>query len=157
MLFSYDLVNAVELSLLFKWSLNKTIYGNKQFLIEDIYKNPFVVYYIQEYILKHDERKKSFSKICENFVNKVVFDFIESSELISPTNKKKFKDVFSKKYMKLYKDIIKTHIMPAKLTRSKRKRLQSESIDSSVNNKAVYSKKQVEFSAKNKLRNSKKS
>ena len=51
MLFSYDLVNAVELALLFKWSLNKTIYDNKQFLIEDIYKNPFVVYYIQEYIL----------------------------------------------------------------------------------------------------------
>ena len=61
MLFSYDLVNAVELALLFKWSLNKTIYDNKQFLIEDIYKNSFVVYYIQEYILKHDERKKSFN------------------------------------------------------------------------------------------------
>ena len=123
MLFSYDLVNAVELSLLFKWSLNKTIYDNKQFLIEDIYKNPFVVYYIQEYILKHDERKKSFSEICNNFVNKVVFDFIEWFELISPTNKKEFKDVFSKKYMKLFKDIIKTHVMPAKPTRSKRKRL----------------------------------
>ena len=150
MLFSYDLVNAVELSLLFKWSLNKTIYDNKQFLIEGIYKNPFVVYYIQEYILKHDERKKSFSEICNNFVNKVVFDFIESAELISPTNKKEFKDVFSKEYMKLFKDIIKTHIMPAQPTRSKRKRLQSESINSSVNNKAVYSRKQVKFSTKNK-------
>ena len=150
MLFSYDLVNTVELSLLFKWSLNKTIYDNKQFLIEDIYKNPFVVYYIQEYILKHDERKKSFSEICNNFVNKVVLDFIESAELISPTNKKEFKDVFSKEYMKLFKDIIKTHIMPAQPIRSKRKILQSESINSSLNNKAVYSRKQVKFSAKNK-------
>ena len=41
-----------------------------------------------------------------------MFDFIESSELISPTNKNEFKDVFSKEYMKLFKDIIKTHIMP---------------------------------------------
>jgi hypothetical protein len=62
MLFSYDLVKAVERALIFKWNLNKIIYDNKEFLIEKIYKNSFILYYIQEYTLKHDQRKKILQK-----------------------------------------------------------------------------------------------
>jgi hypothetical protein len=68
-----------------------------------------------------------------------VFEFIESSALLSPTNQKEFKEVFSKEYMKLFKDIIKTHTTPVIPIRPKTKRSQSTSVNSLTKDEAAYS------------------
>ena len=36
------------------------------------------------------------TEICKKFVNKMVFEFIESFALISPKNQKEFNEMFSK-------------------------------------------------------------
>jgi hypothetical protein len=94
-----------------------------------------------------DDSKNKDLIICRNFVNKVVFEFIESSALISPTNQKEFKEVFSKEYMKSFKDIIKPHTTPIKPIRSKRKRSQSTSVNSLAKDEAAYSISQYGASA----------
>ena len=66
--------------------------------------------------------------------------------MMLPTNQKEFKEVFSKEYMKLFKDIIKTHTTPVKPISTKRKRSQSTSVNSLAKDEAAYSVDRYGFS-----------